>query len=166
MVDLYGNTPSWVTVQENYESAVITPTPSTVAAPPIVTTAPPSLAPAPAYNPPVITKIGIVKAGPVATPILSTVTVDSLLAAPASAGAASESVNPASVPAMQLTQSTSLEGGANSPSITPDPNSPGLASNFTIGGFTVSKHWMWIILIVAALAALWYFYGSSVTAAA
>jgi hypothetical protein len=58
----------------------------------------------------------------------------------------------------------SLEGGENSPPETPGANDPGLASKISIGGFSVSKKWMWIIAILAIILGLWYFYGSSATA--
>ena len=64
-----------------------------------------------------------------------------------------------------LMPATSLEGGENSPPPSPQSNDPGLLSNSFLRG-NMSKHWMWIILIVGALLALWYFYGSSATAAA
>jgi hypothetical protein len=65
-----------------------------------------------------------------------------------------------------LIQSTSLEGGINSPSVSPDPNDPGLNSIRTSKGFTMSTTWKWIIGIVLALLALWYFFGKPSAVAA
>lgn len=66
-----------------------------------------------------------------------------------------------------MIQATSLEGGVYSPPISPDPNDPGLKTVSTSKGFIMSSTWKWIIGIVLALLALWYFFGkSSATAAA
>ena len=82
--------------------------------------------------------------------------VDDMLASPWSSG-----LHGSFVPA------ASLEGGANSPPVTPDPNDPGLqAIPNSTKGFTMSSTWKWIIGIVLALLALWYFFGKPSTAAA
>jgi len=157
--------PDWTDPGGGFSTAVITPIGQPPSAP--VTLPPPVIVPPnPASNswtpPPISTRIGVVETPPVSV----SPSVNDLLAAPASAGAASEHITVGSLTmaSLPLTQSASLEGGVNSPAITPDPNSPGLASNSILRGITVSKKWMWIILIVVALLGLWYFYGSSLTA--
>ena len=73
---------------------------------------------------------------------------------------------PASSVHSNLLQQTSIEGGENSPPVSLGANDPGLNSAATAKGFTMSSTWKWIIGIVLALLALWYFFGKSSTVAA
>ena len=64
-----------------------------------------------------------------------------------------------------LYQSTSLTGGENSPATPPAANDPGLeTTRVPTKENPMKKHWKWIVAVLVALLALWYFYGTPKTA--